>query len=366
MKNKYYSLKNILSQNAEYNMIIGERSNGKTYACLKYALEDYVNNDRKCAYLRRWKDDIIGKRAESVFSSLVANKEIERITLGRYDNIVYSRGCYYLAKYDETSRKMIASKRYFCKTFSLSDSEHDKSTSYPEIKNIIFDEFLTRRYYLPDEFIVFMNVLSTIIREKKDVKIFMLGNTVNKYCPYFDEMGLKNIPTQKQDTIDVYNYGDNGLSVAVEYCGNIQKKKDSNKYFAFNNPKLNMITNGAWEIDIYPHLKIGQKINNKDIIYSFTIEFSYKKIQGDIVESDDGYFLFFHYRTSDIKDNELVYSLSYDSTKYRRKCFLYRYDKIDEKICSLFKKRKVFFQSNDIGEIVKNYLTECVKNNDII
>ena len=36
----------------------------------------------------------------------------------------------------------------------------------------------------------FMNVLSTIIRDRENIKIFMLGNTVNKYCPYFDEMGL--------------------------------------------------------------------------------------------------------------------------------------------------------------------------------
>ena len=31
-KSKYYSLKNILSKNCTYSIIIGERSNGKTYA----------------------------------------------------------------------------------------------------------------------------------------------------------------------------------------------------------------------------------------------------------------------------------------------------------------------------------------------
>lgn len=366
MKPKYYSLKNILAENAEYNIIIGERSNGKTYACLKYALEDYIKNGNQSAYLRRWKEDITGKRAESVFNSLAENKEIEKITNGEYDNIVYYRGCYYLAKYNNETKKMNASKKYFCKNFALSDSEHDKSTSYPNIKNIIFDEFLTRKFYLPDEFIVFMNVLSTIIRDKKDVKIFMLGNTVNKYCPYFEEMGLKNIATQIQDTIDVYSYGDNSIKVAVEYCGNIQKKKESNKYFAFNNPKLNMIKNGAWELDLYPHLRQGQKINNIDIVFSFTIDFYNKKIQGDVIENDDGYFLFFHYRTSDIRKNELVYSLNYDSGKYNRKSFVYHYDRIDDKICDFFRKRKVFYQSNDIGEIVKNYLGECVSSNSII
>ena len=33
---KYYSLKKIKEKNADYNLIIGERSNGKTYSCKKY------------------------------------------------------------------------------------------------------------------------------------------------------------------------------------------------------------------------------------------------------------------------------------------------------------------------------------------
>ena len=40
MKEKYYTLNNILTYNADYNIIYGERSNGKTTAVLRYALED--------------------------------------------------------------------------------------------------------------------------------------------------------------------------------------------------------------------------------------------------------------------------------------------------------------------------------------
>lgn len=104
--------------------------------------------------------------------------------------------------------------------------EHDKSTSYPNITTIVFDEFLTRGSYLKDEFILFTNVCSTIIRQRNDVKIFMLGNTVNKYSPYFSEMGLSNIKNQKQGTIDIYRYGDSDLIVAVEYCASTQSGKN--------------------------------------------------------------------------------------------------------------------------------------------
>ena len=40
-KQKFYSLKNILSKDAQYNIIFGERSNGKTYSVLKYGLEKF-------------------------------------------------------------------------------------------------------------------------------------------------------------------------------------------------------------------------------------------------------------------------------------------------------------------------------------
>ena len=36
---KYYQLTDILNKGADYNLIFGERSNGKTYAALSYGIE---------------------------------------------------------------------------------------------------------------------------------------------------------------------------------------------------------------------------------------------------------------------------------------------------------------------------------------
>ena len=76
MKTKYYSLKKILAENADYNIIIGERSNGKTFATLEYILKDYIDNKKEGAYIRRWRDDITGKRGENVFSAIMANMKL--------------------------------------------------------------------------------------------------------------------------------------------------------------------------------------------------------------------------------------------------------------------------------------------------
>ena len=58
----------------------------------------------------------------------------------------------------------------------------------------------------------------------------MLGNTVNRYCPYFKEMGLAHIKEMKPGDIDLYRYGDSELTVAVEYT--TPKKNSPDEYFA--------------------------------------------------------------------------------------------------------------------------------------
>ncbi len=360
MKTKYYSLKKILSENADYNIIIGERSNGKTYATLEKIVKDYVTEKKEGAYIRRWKDDIQGKRAESVFSALCENGTISKLTDNEFETVIFARGAWHLAKYDSETRRMKADKNAFCYAFSLSDMEHDKSTSYPNIQNIVFDEFLTRRYYLPDEFVIFMNVLSTIIRDRENIKIFLLGNTVNKFCPYFAEMGLNNIEQMKQGDIDIYNFG-NSLKIAVEYCNETKNGKKSNKYFAFDNPRLNMITKGAWELAIYPHLPQGYKINGNSILFTFYIEFSGKKLGCDIINQKDDIFIFVRPKTTEIKEGDLLYTLDYSPNPFVRKSFLNPIDKTDDKIKRFFATNRVFYQSNDLGEIVHNYLIACVK-----
>ena len=90
-KFNYYSLKNIQRKNATYNVIFGERSNGKTYAVLKQALENYKKDGSQFAYVRRWQDDIKARRASTVFNGLAEDGTIEKLFDGAYTGVTYSR-----------------------------------------------------------------------------------------------------------------------------------------------------------------------------------------------------------------------------------------------------------------------------------
>lgn len=356
---EFYSLDHILQLNAQYNMVIGERSNGKTFAALEYGLRQYLETGKQMAYIRRWKEDYRGKRGENLFSGLVSANKISELTNGAWTQTRYYSGKWHLAKYDQELDKLVYDETPFCYGFSISDQEHDKSSSFPNITTIIFDEFMTRQYYLQNEFVLFTNVLSTIIRHRNDVKIFMLANTVNKYCPYFKEMGLKHITEMAQGDIDVYTYGTSSLKVAVEYCKPSEKGKASDVYFTFNNPALQMITGGAWEIDMYPHLP--RKYRREDVIFNFYINFDDTLLDCEIIALKDCSFIYIHEKSTPIKDEDssLIFSDQYDP----RPNFIRNIKKPPNRICrsiaEYFRNDKVFYQDNEVGEIVRNYLMYC-------
>lgn len=358
---KYYSTNKIDAKKATYNVIFGERSNGKTYALLHKSLKQYFNDGSQFAYVRRWKEDLTGRRADRLFSGINENDAIRKLSNGVFEGVHYYAGKFYLCTYDDNGKAIYSDANLIGFTFSLSDGEHDKSTSFPLIKTVIFDEFLTNRTYLIDEFVLFMNTVSTIVRRRVDVKIYMLGNTVNKFCPYFSEMGLTHVPTMKQGAIDVYKYGESELTVAVEYCTSIKTDNDKskNKYFAFDNPKLEMITGGSWELNIYPHLPY--KYKPKDILLTYFIEFSDNVYQCEVIETDGVVFTYIHNKTTPIRKplESIIYSLDFNPQMNYNRSIFKPINKIQNKILWFFKNDKVFYQDNNIGDAISNYLKIC-------
>lgn len=365
---KYYSLTNILKKKCIYNIIFGERSNGKTYAVLKRGIQRYLEHGYQLAVIRRYREDFRGKRGSVMFDSLVNNgngvNEIFELTKGKYDGIHYYAGRWYLSKYDKELDKNITAPEPFAVSFALTEMEHEKSTSYPNVRTILFDEMLTRAAYLPNEFLLFTNMLSTIIRQRgpeDGIEIFMLGNTVNKYCPYFSEMGLKHVPKMQPGDIDVYKYGDSGLTVAVEYCQSTAKTggKKSDTFFAFDNANLKMITHGSWELGMYPHNTV--EYTGKDVKLYYFIEWENELLQCEIVLKDNNTFTFIHRKTTDLKDTDrdIIFSKEYHQQMNYFRNIAKPTNKIQKKIWWYFVSDNVYYQDNEIGELVRNYIQWC-------
>lgn len=358
-KIKYYDVAHLRRDypNCHYYMAFGERSNGKTYSALDDAIVRYFKTGEQFVYIRRYGEDVKSKRLSTLFDNHVQNGRIAELSGGLWDRVKYYRGAFFPALLMDDGIKVETSLEPMGYARDLNAMEHDKSTSYPMVTTVIFDEFVSRNGYLPNEFILFMNTLSTIIRSRSNVKIFMLGNTVNKFCPYFGEMGLTHVKEQKPGTVDVYTYGQNGLSVAVEYCDPISNRggKESDVYFSFDNPQLKMITTGAWEISIYPHLE--RRYRPKDVITNFFILFDGAILHCEVVVTDDSYFIFIHPKTSPIKYESLdiIYGQCPDG-RWNVKIGFNGNDRLSIFIKRLMAENRIFYSDNETGEVMRNYI----------
>lgn len=358
--NQFYSYGRLDATGALYRIVFGERSDGKTYGALMKVLTNYVDNGKQGAYIRRYNEDFTGKRGQQLFASIVSNNEISKLTNGEYNSVSYYSSKWYLSHLNGDN-KPIRDTTPFMFGFSLNDMEHDKSTSYPEITTVVFDEFLSKKFYLNNEFVIFENVLSTIIRHRNDVTIYMLGNTVDRFCPYFQEMGLTRAKYMEKGELEIYEYGTSGLKVAIEYAPELDKEvKQSNVYFAFDNPALCMITEGGWELDLYPHLEY--KILPKNIKLIYFIEFDNELLQAEVVKDENGLYTFIHRKTTEIKNKkDILFSTKIDASPYHYRRITKPNNEKTKLIYDLIKSEKVFFQDNTVGNTVQNYLNWCSK-----
>ena len=360
MSFKFYDIRKLLEDypEASYYVAFGERSSGKTYSALDYALERNAATGEQFGYIRRFSEDIRPKNLVTLFDSHIHNGRIKEIFGGKYNSIEYTGARFFLVNRNEEGKKdPDVEPKVIGRAFDLNGMEHYKSIAFPEITTIIFDEFLSRNGYLPNEFILFQNCLSTIIRHRDNVKIMMLGNTVSKYCPYFEEMGLKHILTQTQGSVDIYKYGDSRLTVVVEYCASASSSggKDSDLYFAFDNPELRMITEGSWEIGIYPHLP--KRYKPKDVAATFFIKFNTEILHGEVVAADEeAPYIFLHRKTTEIqRDDDIVYTSIPDSNPYHRFGLVNQTDNLSKFIRRAILEGRIFYATNEVGETFRNY-----------
>lgn len=361
----YYNYDNIDKLNATYNLIIGQRSNGKTFGWCRKAIDAYLEDGIPSAYIRRHDEQIRPTNISNLFHP--HTNYIERKTKGKYNAIIYRLHSFYLARYENTvtgaEKKVAQDKNPFCRTYAISTAETTKGADAGELKYICFDEFMTRRFYLNNEFVLFQNLLSSLIRNRSGVKIYMLANTVNKYCPYFADMGLRNVAKQKQGTIDVYQMGKSDTTIAVEYCNQADVAVSVSKYFAFDNPQLEMISTGAWEIALYRHAPI--KISDYRVILSFFILFDGSIVQGDIHMYNGYPVIMYHWKTTPVKDPErsiMYIQDTIDGNPLHQVDLRVAPTKAQKLILDLMHYQKAFYADNEVGEHVNNWMKYSMKS----
>lgn len=243
---------------ANWFVLMSERSSSKTTQILLYALIIYKLYKVKFCYVRKEKTMITKSMYVKLFN-VINNKDygyIKWLTGGDYDHLtVTTTKDVYFTSEDEKDTSFeavgvlmdIEEYARYCSSFNT--TEHDI---------IILDEFSWGRY-TQDEFFHFCQLIATIRRERITVKIIMLSNTISPYNNYLQELGIstqlakmhkgqKAIITTPLGTMVYCELLEVGMHTTVEFS------KTALSYFGFENEQLRSLYGGEWEIKGFKHL----------------------------------------------------------------------------------------------------------------
>ena len=178
----FYDFGKVLSYNATMNMIMGARGVGKTYGAKTIVMNNYAKRGEEFIYLRRYRSEL---KSVSNFFADIAHEfpEYEWRVVGHE------------AHCRPTGEEKWKTCGYF---IPLSTSQANKSTAYPKVTNIIFDEFIIEKgsiHYLPDEVKRLYDFYSTVDRWQDRTRVIMLSNAISITNPYFIEYDIE--PTKE-------------------------------------------------------------------------------------------------------------------------------------------------------------------------
>lgn len=283
-RKKYYDISNLLKTKAQYMILLGQRSNGKSYQVKDTVLKAAYKDDELFVYLRRYKADLKVKYVEAYFDDI----DISKITGGKYSGVKAYEGYIYFT-YENENGDLVKDKAIgrYC---ALNEAERYKSQMFVNYKRVIYEEFITDSVYLPDEPTKLQQFVSTVAR-LEEITVFLVGNTLSRVCPYFAEWCLENVLKQKQGTIEVYHHhvDDTIIDIAVEYCANTN---NDNKMFFGQTAK--QIISGEWETKDVP--KLPRRQQEYEAIYELLVEYQkFQFVLTLLVEPIDGGVITFVY-----------------------------------------------------------------------
>lgn len=176
----YYNFDKLFSYNFLIAFVIGERGVGKTFNSKVAVLKKFIRTGEQFIYIRRYKTEL-DTALSTFWDDLQSN--------GVFDDLRLE------VKKNKMLTKLTCDGEVCGFAVPLSTSNILKSTAFPKVSTIIFDEFLIpiggTYKYLKNEVNMFLDVIETVGR-LRDVQVIMLGNAINVHSsPYFATWNLE-------------------------------------------------------------------------------------------------------------------------------------------------------------------------------
>lgn len=202
----FFNLQPVIDQHARINVIVGMRSNGKTYGVLKKCIMDYKYEGKRFAYVRRLQESITNKFVGELLQPFLVNDFVPipliKELWGPSYTIRYRIGQFELIDEEDKSKE----PEVIGYTAALNTVGTQKGRVFDHVYNIVLDEFLPLKSEkeVREEFDAWEQLQSTIYRTHgNESTLWLLGNTVTKYSPFFAPYGINTFTMDKQG--ELYN-----------------------------------------------------------------------------------------------------------------------------------------------------------------
>lgn len=379
-KPRYFEVKPLLKKypKARYYFVLGGRGTGKTYPVIAEAITDAIKGKGKFGYVRRLKESLTTFNMKTTFN--VHHDLVEKLTGGAWNRITYWQRQFWLEKWElntETNQmeRVAKNPEPIGAAYAMSTWETDKGADFgfdSGIKHIILDEALSKAgQYLPDEWAIFQNVISSLVRDRWDfdTKIWLLANPISKWAnPYFRNMGITKELLNNFGITEIKYPDDKGgtaMSAVFAYIGTTVGEIDPNRellyntFFAFQNSKgkSKSITHGYWEMEDSARLPSGvyaESTKNRTVYAIFGEE----KLAIDIMRYDfqSKYYLMI-YPTKGIRSKTYYMLLGTSLDKYA----IIGYDNshpIAKLVMSIYDTGQVYYSDDSTADAWHGFLIE--------
>lgn len=359
----HYSMDRIDLVGADFNLIWGEKGNGKSYQVKhKKGVEKFWRTGSRFILLRRWKEEITTDKVDQYF----ADVDVAKITNGEFNCVTNYRKQLFLSNYDVENVKTTRGPKIGY-VMALSTEQNYSGCSYLDVNDIIFEEFMSRNEYIANEASKLMFLYSTIDRKRNTTKLWMCGNTISRVCPYIEDWGLLSIiSNQKQGTIETLeiptgDVDESGRAItkklAIEYC-----QSTGTSSFVIGK-HADMINRGDWMSDPQPHLPKSYSAYKK--LYRFIFLYkSFKFCSEYLLDTETGDVCWFIYPyKGEIDDKTVVFSdIIKTSPLWQRD--IYNTDFPNKSLNDLFKtfrENRIFYASDLCGTDFKQVIDFTIK-----
>ena len=360
--------------NADWFVLLSKRSRGKTTNLLLIGMILNQMYSSVIGYIRTDDTELTKMYIDEMFKVIDQYDYISELTDGRWNGYYYYAKKFYWANFDEEGKRTETSQKPFMKCFPICMSEKTKSTlNEPDVIMTIFDEFMKTRY-VNDEFISLTQVLSSIRRDRWNLKCFMPSNLVSPYNQYLEEMDIRDTVLNLGDGQIVYLNASFGARMYVEHISVVQAVKNetiaarirrmnekTKEFFGFKNPKLKSIVGGGWQISNYPHLPRPLEDEKRELLYrDVYIKFFDKTVCLELCYSNvRGFYINARMYFDLIRDNVFVFTL--DPPKNPREFYgfgMYSNNKLCHLIWKTYQDNKFFYATNEVGRIVEEFVNK--------